>query len=420
MALAEPRRRTKWTLNPRGNFWSNDNDKFGKKLMEKMGWEKGKGLGANQNGMLEPVKIRQKDDSKGIGFEGHDDTWLEHQDDFQAVLAALNAEHGTETSQQSEKAEEETKQESLESTSKKSKKRVHYMKFTRGKDLANYSADDLGCILGTKSDKIKKKRKKERQEETEDTFESADLGSEEKSHGLVTIQGGNLNDYFAKKMAALKAQGKTTYAPPVTGKSDENSSEPEDSTSAQKVGFDMMSASESAHNTEDEALSSVKSTVETSEVIDTSEKALKKLRKKERKERRLLEEANSLVEPEEPPQNTETAADDSVVKKEKKKKKQRTEDLPAAAPQIQPVAQEKKKKKKRKRELSENALEVCDQSPETSGEEKVKKKKNKKVKKEKNLEEEEIVPAVLEDSGCEGDGGKTKKKKKGKKEKGLD
>merc|ERR1711872_168252 len=38
-------------------------------------------------------------------------------------------------------------------------------------------------------------------------------------------------------------------------------------------------------------------------------------------------------------------------------------------------------------------------------------------KKEKNLEEEEIVPAVLEDSGCEGDGGKTKKKKKGKKEK---
>merc|ERR1711872_957529 len=31
--------------------------------------------------------------------------------------------------------------------------------------------------------------------------------------------------------------------------------------------------------------------------------------------------------------------------------------------------------------------------------------------------EEEIVPAVLEDSGCEGDGGKTKKKKKGKKEK---
>ena len=42
MALAEPRRRTKWTLNPRGNIWANDTNKFGQKLMEKMGWEQGK------------------------------------------------------------------------------------------------------------------------------------------------------------------------------------------------------------------------------------------------------------------------------------------------------------------------------------------------------------------------------------------
>ena len=31
-----------------GNLWANDDNKFGHKLMEKMGWEKGKGLGANQ------------------------------------------------------------------------------------------------------------------------------------------------------------------------------------------------------------------------------------------------------------------------------------------------------------------------------------------------------------------------------------
>ena len=73
VSLAEPRRRQKWTLNPRGltnqykftsilvanlchvscmdlagNLWANDENKFGHKLMEKMGWEKGKGLGANQ------------------------------------------------------------------------------------------------------------------------------------------------------------------------------------------------------------------------------------------------------------------------------------------------------------------------------------------------------------------------------------
>jgi Pin2-interacting protein X1 len=37
---------------------------------------------------------------------------------------------------------------SLEAASKSSKKRVHYQKFTRGKDISKYSNDDLGCILG--------------------------------------------------------------------------------------------------------------------------------------------------------------------------------------------------------------------------------------------------------------------------------
>ena len=53
VSLAEPRSRQKWTLNPRGNLWANDESKFGQKLMEKMGWEKGKGLGAKENGRVE-------------------------------------------------------------------------------------------------------------------------------------------------------------------------------------------------------------------------------------------------------------------------------------------------------------------------------------------------------------------------------
>ena len=36
--------------------------------MEKMGWEKGKGLGANQDGMVTHVKVRQKDNQKGVGY----------------------------------------------------------------------------------------------------------------------------------------------------------------------------------------------------------------------------------------------------------------------------------------------------------------------------------------------------------------
>ena len=86
VSLAEPRRRQKWTLNPRGNLWANDESKFGQKLMEKMGWEKGKGLGANENGRVQHISLKLKDNNKGIGFEGHDDTWLEHQNDFQVPI----------------------------------------------------------------------------------------------------------------------------------------------------------------------------------------------------------------------------------------------------------------------------------------------------------------------------------------------
>merc|ERR550519_569427 len=161
--LSEPRRRQKWSLNPRGTLWSQDENKFGAKLMEKMGWEKGSGLGKKQDGIVDPILVRQKEDNKGVGFEGHDDTWLAHQDDFQAVLAALNEAHN-ESSDKVEKTKEKVSEEeevvpeekvSLEKLSKKSKKRVHYHKFTRGKDLSNYSADDLGCILGSNSAKRK-------------------------------------------------------------------------------------------------------------------------------------------------------------------------------------------------------------------------------------------------------------------------
>ncbi|MPC88618.1 PIN2/TERF1-interacting telomerase inhibitor 1 [Portunus trituberculatus] len=42
-----------------------DDSKFGQKLMEKMGWSKGHGLGREQQGMKDPLSVKLKDDSKG-------------------------------------------------------------------------------------------------------------------------------------------------------------------------------------------------------------------------------------------------------------------------------------------------------------------------------------------------------------------
>jgi Pin2-interacting protein X1 len=63
--LAERKVKQKLSLNPRGKAWSEDSNKFGQKMLEKMGWSRGKGLGAKEDGIREHVKPAYKNDSKG-------------------------------------------------------------------------------------------------------------------------------------------------------------------------------------------------------------------------------------------------------------------------------------------------------------------------------------------------------------------
>jgi len=410
VSLAEPRRRQKWTLNPRGNLWANDESKFGQKLMEKMGWEKGKGLGSKQDGMVNHITLKQKDNLKGIGFEGHDDTWLAHQDDFQNLLAALNVEHG----EAGKNMNEDEKKASLSEISKKSKRRVHYQKFVKGKDSSNYSADDLGCILGTKSEKLKSK--------SEPSSPKTEL-AEETQDDEKFVQRGSYADYFAQKMAALKAQGKFKDVPAWTDASNNSS----------RVGLGAL-VDKSSVKEEDENLEPI---------CDQNSK--KKKKSKKSKDSEIPEE----VPMEEKVKKkkcvkTDGEEDDSVIEKKSKKKKERKIEV---SDETINEGMKEKKNKHEKAELSEDCCpkfetsiidtvaEVSlkgkkkkklkkqkdvEESLDTSliVEENAKKKKTKKSKKEKALDTE--MQEVTEDSGCENEIVKIKKSKKGKKEKVKD
>ncbi|XP_018425414.1 PREDICTED: PIN2/TERF1-interacting telomerase inhibitor 1 [Nanorana parkeri] len=170
--LAEPRRKQKWSIDPRNSTWSKDETKFGQKMLEKMGWSKGKGLGAQEQGCTEHVKVQVKNNTMGLGASiHHEDNWIAHQDDFNQLLAELNDCHGTASSGEIHSPANDSKKSfSLEEKSKSSKKRVHYMKFAKGKDLSCRSDTDLACIFG-KREKRKKSGQDEADAESEESEE---------------------------------------------------------------------------------------------------------------------------------------------------------------------------------------------------------------------------------------------------------
>ncbi|XP_022370426.1 PIN2/TERF1-interacting telomerase inhibitor 1 isoform X1 [Enhydra lutris kenyoni] len=188
----ECRRKQKWSVDPRNTAWSNDDSKFGQRMLEKMGWSKGKGLGAQEQGATDHIKVQVKNNHLGLGATiNNEDNWIAHQDDFNQLLAELNTCHGQEITDSSDNKEKKTF--SLEEKSKISKNRVHYMKFTKGKDLSSRSKTDLDCIFG--------KRQSKKTPEDDDSSPATPDGN---ASSTTTTSAFTIQEYFAKRMAELK------------------------------------------------------------------------------------------------------------------------------------------------------------------------------------------------------------------------
>lgn len=179
--LAEPKRRVPRVNVRASTTWSQDDTKFGKRLLEKMGWSQGRGLGANLDGETKSVPLRVKLDSKGLGFTAKDDQWTSHETLFQGLLQDLNGDSSASTPAPIVA--------SLEKKSKNLQSRIHYKKFTRGKDISQYSPKDLANIFG--------KRTLETPPEPEKSENEPVSTEENSSYNFVSA--GNINDYFTSK-----------------------------------------------------------------------------------------------------------------------------------------------------------------------------------------------------------------------------
>lgn len=152
--------------------------------MKQMGWTEGKGLGKNEDGMPDFIRPKKKVNTKGIGFNGVDDRWIEHQEAFDILLSNLN---------DGNPAAKEDKLIGVEERAYKLGGRVHYSKFLKGKDLSQKKKEDLNAIVV--------KRKKNDAENVQE----ADATGQEDLSGLKTHTSSmSYQEYFAQRMKASR------------------------------------------------------------------------------------------------------------------------------------------------------------------------------------------------------------------------
>ncbi|KAG9323031.1 hypothetical protein KVV02_008099 [Mortierella alpina] len=185
---------------PRNLHWANDTNKFGFKMMEKMGWEQGKGLGAKEDGVQEHVKVRLKENHLGVGAtKKSSDNWLGNTDAFSRLLADLNervendakeSESKDEEKSSNSSSDEENSDDDDKKKSKKSKKDKKDKKDSNEK----------------KNKKEKKDKKDKKEKKSKKSKKSSDEDSDDKNSIMAAINGrkASRHKYLRNKHAALQ------------------------------------------------------------------------------------------------------------------------------------------------------------------------------------------------------------------------
>jgi len=147
------------TEDNRNSGWAKDKSNFGHRMLAKMGWKEGKGLGKEQHGTSTNLRgVRRSDETLGIGAttDTHGgDGWSQTNQNFHGVLESLRTQHGTTESADNKDSKKREKRSKKRKKEKKTltlaQNRVsagHSRKMRDAKDLSNKSQEDMAAIFG--------------------------------------------------------------------------------------------------------------------------------------------------------------------------------------------------------------------------------------------------------------------------------
>uniref|UniRef100_A0A8D8PB77 PIN2/TERF1-interacting telomerase inhibitor 1 n=1 Tax=Culex pipiens TaxID=7175 RepID=A0A8D8PB77_CULPI len=369
-------------MKARANPVYNDSTNFGVRMLAKLGWSEGKGLGKREDGMSAPILPKLKQDAEGFGYAGEkDDHWTQHDQDFNQLLKSLNGGEEEDAAQGGEDEVDLAKMKSLEEKSKNSRARVHYKKFTRGKDLSRASEKDLANIFGKKSlEEVKSQIVGGGVAEEVEVEEEAEPSEERNILGLTTIKAAvSVQDYFKMKMQEkMGVKVAAAVEEPERKKSKK---------SKRKHEEEAQLEPEAEH-----------------EVCQDVEEIPKKKKKRSKNEEPEVEVAQEVEE--------------TPKKKSKKEKRRQIEE--EAQPEVveeqtslEPVERKSKKSKRKSSDDNEEVTtEVVEEAASLDQVDDAPKKKSKKKKRKQSEEDDQDSQPVKEETDVAPTEGKKKKKKK--------
>jgi len=204
----------KWSQDPNGEAWARDEDKFGKRMLESMGWTDGKGLGADESGATSHVRVKKRGAKIGLGADINTvDKWAEHVTAFDEILGNLNksAPNSAPSSAPASQPASDNEEPSSKKQKRQKKAKNVYTKFKKHKNLSNLSSADMAHIFGEK--KVEEQVIKPEASSSKIDRSSPEplatpvLGLKPETEavpvsGLVTVHSSmSLSDYFKSKKA---------------------------------------------------------------------------------------------------------------------------------------------------------------------------------------------------------------------------